>query len=118
MEQRLVPFIIKKPPPDDPHNFLPKRMHVITPSTKFLRLALLTAAITASDAIPVLSLRTNQNLKRNLRRYRGPSGCLTTNCLKLCDTGQLRIVLEASPCHLLTKDDHFELKQCKREMQW
>jgi hypothetical protein len=78
MEQRLMSLIIKKPLPDDPHDLLPKQMHVTTPSTQFLWIALL-AIIMASDTITVLGLRTNQNLKLDLHRYHGSSGFLMPN---------------------------------------
>jgi hypothetical protein len=62
-----------------------------------------------SDVIPKRSLRTNRSLKKELRQYRGKSGFFMTGRLKPPDIDRLKTVLEATQCHLLTKDDHFEL---------
>jgi hypothetical protein len=99
---------IPKMPPESPQDYAPTHSRGIAPAQRLLRSAIL-AAITTSDSIPEPSLRTDHSLKKELRRHRGRSGFLMTGCLKPPDIDRLKTVLEASQCHLLTKDDHFEL---------
>jgi hypothetical protein len=102
------PGVPPKPEPD-PHDFLPKRSRGKGPAKRLLQLGLL-AAIAASDAIPTLHLQSGKGLKRDLRRYRCASGFMTkTSDIQPASLSRLRTVLEASQCHLLSKDDHFEL---------
>jgi hypothetical protein len=104
---RQSPGIPPEPGPD-PHDFLPKTSHR-APATRLLHLGLL-AAIAASDAIPALGLTSEKLLKRDLQKYRGASGFVTkTSNIQPPALSRLRTVLEASQCHLLSKDDHFEL---------
>ncbi len=102
------PGVPPKPEPD-PHDFLPKRTRGKAPAKRLLQLGLL-AAIAASDAIPTLNLQSGKALKRDLRRYRCASGFMTkTSNIQPAALSRLRTVLEASQCHMLSKDDHFEL---------
>ena len=69
----------------------------------------LLAAIASSDGTPKLSLASNQALKRELRKHRGPSGFIMTGAIKPADISRLKTVLQASQCNLLHQDDHFDL---------
>jgi hypothetical protein len=92
----------------DPHDFLPKRT-CQAPAKRILHLGLL-AAITASNVIPGLSLRSEKDLTRDLQKYRGASGFVTkTSNIQLPALLHPHTMLEASQCHLLSKDDHFEI---------
>jgi hypothetical protein len=96
-------------PAPDPHDFMPQRTRGRAPAKRLLHLGLL-AAIAASDAVPTLSLRSEKELKRELRKYRGASGFMTrTASIQPPALSRLRTVLEASQCHLLSNDDNFEL---------
>jgi hypothetical protein len=83
--------------PGSSHNYLPKRTRGIAPAQRLLHPALL-AAITTSDAIPELSLRSDQSLRKKLRKHQGSSGFLMTGCLKPPDIDPLKTVLEVSQC--------------------
>ena len=69
----------------------------------------LLAAIASSDVTPKLSLASNQALKLELRKHRGPSGLLMTGAIKTADISHLKTFLQASQCNLLLQDDHFKL---------
>ena len=88
--------------------FAPQQTRGHAPGKKLLRMALL-ASITSSDGTPELSLASNQALKRELRKHRGPSGFLMNGAIKPVDISRLKTVLQASQCNLLLQDDHFEL---------
>jgi hypothetical protein len=107
MEQTTTAVLPPEPAPD-PHDFLPKRTRR-APAKRLLHLGLM-AAIAVSDAIPTLNLKSKQDLKRTLRKHRGASGFITkTSSIQPPALSRLRTVLEASQCHLLSKDDHFEV---------
>ena len=69
----------------------------------------LLAAIARSDGTPELSLASNQALKRELRKHRGPSGFLMNGAIKPVEISRLKTVLQASQCNLLLQDDHLKL---------
>ena len=74
MEQQQPPGV----PPDtepDPHNFLPRKSSH-APSKILLQLGLM-AAIAASDTIPILGLKIDKVIKRDLDKYRSNSGFVT-----------------------------------------
>ena len=76
---------------------------------RLAHLALL-AAITTCDSLPTLHLMSSKHLKHRLRHCRTSSGFLTkTRSIQGERLVQLRTVLEESQCHLLHKDDHFEI---------
>jgi hypothetical protein len=76
---------------------------------RLLHLGLL-AAIAASDVIPGLSCRSEKDLKQDLQKYRGASGFVTkTSNIQPPALSCLHTMLEALQCHLLSKDDHFEI---------
>jgi hypothetical protein len=105
--ERQPPGAPPEPEPD-PHDFLPKRTRR-APAKRLLYLGLL-AAIAAGDAIPVLGLKSKKDLKRDLQKYQGASGFVVkTSNIQPPALSRLRTVLEASQCHLLSQDDHFEL---------
>ena len=105
----LVPLQLPLKPVPDPHDYCPARTRGRSPSLRLLHLGLL-AAIAASDAVPTLSLASDKALKRDLRKYRGASGFVTkTSNIQPKTMSRLRKALEASPCHLLSEDDTFEL---------
>jgi hypothetical protein len=105
--ERQHPDVPPEPEPD-PHDFLPRRSRK-APAKRLLHLGLM-AAIAASDAIPVLGLKSDKTLKRDLQKHRSASGFVTkTSTIQPPALSRLRTVLEASQCHLLSKDDHFEL---------
>ena len=102
-KQRTDPQPPDPDPPDNPDDFMPKRSrgeHI--PSCRLLQLALLTA-IATSDTIP------NTDLKHYLRSHRNAEGFLVADRLTPAYLDRLRAVLEAGECHLIKKDDHFEL---------
>jgi hypothetical protein len=106
--ERQPPRIPVKPAPD-PHDFLPRRLRGSAPAKRLLHLGIL-AAIAVSDAVPSLGLASDKTLKRDLRRHRCASGFVTkTATIQPPALSRLRTVLEASKCHLLSNDDHFEL---------
>jgi hypothetical protein len=80
----------------------------LIPMTSFLRA--LTGELQLNACfIPTLDLMSNKTLKQDLHKYCGPSGFVTkTSTIQPNMLSCLRISLEASPCHLLSKDDHFE----------
>ena len=75
--------------------FAPQQTRGHAPGKKLLRMALL-ASITSSDGTPELSLASNQALKRELRKHRGPSGFIMTGAIKPADISRLKTVLQAS----------------------
>ena len=76
---------------------------------RLAHLALL-AALTTCESLPTLHLMSSKHLKHRLRHCRTSSGFLTkTRSIKGDQLVQLRTVLEESQCHLLHKDDHFEI---------
>jgi hypothetical protein len=79
------------------------------PSTHLLHLGLL-AAIVASDTTPTLSFQSKRALKKDLQKYQGSSGFITrTTAIQPPTLSRLHTVLESLPCHLLTRDNKFEL---------
>lgn len=68
--ERKPPSTSAPPDPDlDPTEFLSKQARGNVPAKRLLQLALL-AALSTGDALPELALRTNKQLKRDLRKYR------------------------------------------------
>jgi hypothetical protein len=103
------PLRVPSPPPPDPHDFHPRRTRGQPPSKRLLHLGLL-AALSVSKAVPTLGLQSDKQLRRDLQKYRGASGFVVcTAAIQSSALSRLRTVLEASQCHLLTKDDTFEL---------
>jgi hypothetical protein len=104
------PLRVPSPPPPDPHAFLPWCTRGQPPSKRLLHLGLL-AALSVSKAVPtLLGLQSNKQLRRDLQKYRGASGfVICTAAIQSSALSRLRTVLEALQCHLLTKDDTFEL---------